>query len=87
MNDPQKQTPYMALGFWFPVFQQTHPLLSTMSAAKVKRTQIARTTSSWHDLYIRLQSHTIMVVGEHGMHTFEVVVVVLLLLMLSFDVF
>ena len=42
----------MALGFRFLAFQWTHSLLSTMSAAKVKPTQIARTTSSWHDLYI-----------------------------------
>ena len=28
-----------------------------------------------------------MVVGQHGMQTFEIVVIVLLLLLLSFDVF
>ena len=37
--------------------------------------------------YIRSQNHTIMVVGEHGGHTFKVAVVVLLFLLLSFDVF
>ena len=52
LNDPPKQTPYMALGFRFPTFQRTHPLLSMMSATKVKPTQIAKTTSSWHNLYI-----------------------------------
>jgi hypothetical protein len=33
------------------------------------------------------QNYTNMMVGEHGIQTFEVVVVVLLLLMLLFDVF
>ena len=36
--------------------------------------------------YTRSQNYTKIVVGEHGIQTFEVVVVVLLLLMLSFDV-
>ena len=38
-------------------------------------------------MYTRLQNHTYMVVDEHGMQTFKVVVVVLLFLVLSFDVF
>ena len=33
------------------------------------------------------QNYTIMMVGEHGIQTFEVVVVVLLFLMLLFGVF
>ena len=37
--------------------------------------------------YIRLQNYANMVVGKHEIQTFEVVVVVLLLLRLSFDVF
>ena len=37
--------------------------------------------------YMRLQNYTNMVVGEHGIQTFEVVVVALLLLRVSFDVF
>ena len=38
-------------------------------------------------MYTRLQNYTNMVVGEHGIQTFKVLVVVLLLLLLSFDVF
>ena len=37
--------------------------------------------------YIRSQNHTNMVINEHGVQTFEVVNIVLLLLLLSFDVF
>ena len=37
--------------------------------------------------YIRLQNHTNLIVGEHGIQTFKTVVVVVLLLLLSFDVF
>ena len=37
--------------------------------------------------YTRLQNHTITVVGEHGRQTFKVAVAMLLLLLLSFDVF
>ena len=38
-------------------------------------------------MYTRLQNYTNMMVGEHGIQTFEVVIVVLLLLLLSYDVF
>ena len=37
--------------------------------------------------YTRSQKYTNIVVGKHGIQTFEVVMVVLLLLLLSFDVF
>ena len=37
--------------------------------------------------YIISQNYTIMVVGKHGIQTFKVVVVMLLLLLLSHDVF
>ena len=37
--------------------------------------------------YTRSQNYVVMVVGEHGIQTFEGVIVVLLLFMLSFDVF
>ena len=37
--------------------------------------------------YIRLQSNTNMMVGEHGIQTFEFVVVVLLLLLILNDLF
>ena len=37
--------------------------------------------------YTRLQNYTNMVVGEHGIQTFKVGVIMLLLLLLSFDVF
>ena len=37
--------------------------------------------------YTRLQNYMNMVVGKHGIQTIKVVVVVLLLSMLSFDVF
>ena len=37
--------------------------------------------------YTRLQNYTIMVLGEHGIQTFEVVVVVSLFLLLYFVVF
>ena len=38
-------------------------------------------------LYSRLQNNTNLVVGKHGLQTLDVVVVTLLLLLLSFDVF
>jgi len=38
-------------------------------------------------MYTRLQNYIDMVVGEHGIQTFKVVVVVLLLLQLLFGVF
>ena len=38
-------------------------------------------------MYIRSHKYTNMMVGEHGLQTFKVVVVVLLFLMLLFDVF
>ena len=38
-------------------------------------------------MYIRLQNYTNMMFDEHGIQTFNVVVVVLLLLWVSFDVF
>ena len=37
--------------------------------------------------YTRSQHYTNMAVGEHGIQTFEVVVVALLLVLLLFDVF
>ena len=36
-------------------------------------------------MYNKLQNYTNMVVGEHGIQTFEVMIIVLLLLLLSFD--
>ena len=36
-------------------------------------------------MYSKLQNYTNMVVGEHGIQTFEVMIIVLLLLLLSFD--
>ena len=36
--------------------------------------------------YTRSQNYTNKVVGEHGIQTFEVVIIVLLFLLLSFDV-
>ena len=38
-------------------------------------------------MYTRSQNYTNMVVGEHEIQTFRVVVVVMLILLLSFDVF
>ena len=38
-------------------------------------------------MYTRLQNHTNMMVSEHGIKTFEVMIIVLLCLLLSFDVF
>ena len=38
-------------------------------------------------MYIRSHKYTNMMVGEHGLQTFKVVVVVLLFLVLLFDVF
>ena len=38
-------------------------------------------------MYTKLQNYTNMVVGEYGMQTFEIMVVVLLLWLLLFDVF
>ena len=38
-------------------------------------------------MYTRSQNHTNMLVGKHGIQTLKVVVVVMLLLMLSFDGF
>ena len=38
-------------------------------------------------MYTRSQNYTNMVVGELGIQTFEVVVVMLMFLLLSFDVF
>ena len=37
--------------------------------------------------YIRLQNYTNLVVGKHGIQTFKVVVVVLLYLLLTSDIF
>ena len=45
------------------------------------------TISTAYMLYTRLQNHTNMMVGKHGIQTFEVVVVVWLHLWLLFDVF
>ena len=36
--------------------------------------------------YIRSQNYTNLMIGEHEIQTFEVVIVVLLLVLLSFDV-
>ena len=38
-------------------------------------------------LYTRLQNYTNMMVGEHEIQTFEVMIVVLLLLLMPIDVF
>ena len=38
-------------------------------------------------MYTRSQNYTYMLVGKHGIHAFEVVVVVLLFFLLLFDVF
>jgi hypothetical protein len=45
------------------------------------------TNSTANMIYTRLQNYTNMVVDEDRIQTFEVVFVVLLLLLLSFDVF
>ena len=45
------------------------------------------TNSTTNMMYTRSQNYTSMVVGQHGIQTFEVVVVALLLSLLSFDVF
>ena len=45
------------------------------------------TISTANMMYTRLQNYTKAVIDEHEMQTFEDVVVVLFLLLLSFDVF
>ena len=45
------------------------------------------TIPSFNMPYTRSQNYTNMVISEHGVQTFEAMVIRLLLLMLSFDVF
>jgi hypothetical protein len=45
-----------------------------------------RIISTIYMTYTKLQNYTIMMVGEHEMQTFKIVVVVLMLLLLLFDV-
>ena len=46
-----------------------------------------RTILTANMMYIKLQNYTNMVVGEHGIQTFKLWLLLLLLLLLSFDVF